>query len=86
MSPRRTRASPGQAGGAHPGASHRRVVASEHQIVNEYRGAISSLNTGAPFMAAKADSVLGRSVMDFAKAVDKSQARSVPLLQPGSAR
>ncbi|MFN8630306.1 MAG: response regulator [Chloroflexota bacterium] len=58
----------------------------EHQIVNEYRGAISSLNTGAPFMAAKADSVLGRSVMDFAKAVDKSQARSVPLLQPGSAR
>jgi pilus assembly protein CpaE len=43
----------------------------EFQIVNEYRGAISALNTGAPFMAGKADSVLGRSVMDFAKAVDK---------------
>lgn len=56
----------------------------EHQIVNEYRGAISSLNTGAPFMAAKADSVLGRSVMDFAKAVDKAPARSaVPQLQAG---
>jgi pilus assembly protein CpaE len=58
----------------------------EHQIVNEYRGAISALNTGAPFMAAKADSVLGRSVLDFAKAIDKAPARSVPLLQPGSAR
>jgi pilus assembly protein CpaE len=57
----------------------------EHQIVNEYRGAISALNTGAPFMAAKADSVLGRSVLDFAKAVDKSPARSVPQLQAGPA-
>jgi len=58
----------------------------EHQIVNEYRGAISALNTGAPFMAVKADSVLGRSVMDFAKAIDKAPARSVPLLQSGTAR
>ncbi len=58
----------------------------EHQIVNEYRGAISALNTGAPFMAAKADSVLGRSVLDFAKAVDKAPARSAPQLQPGPAR
>lgn len=58
----------------------------EHQIVNEYRGAISSLNTGAPFMAAKADSVLGRSVLDFAKAIDKAPAgRPVPLLQSGQA-
>ena len=40
--------------------------------MNEYRGAISALNSGAPFMAAKADSVLGRSVLDFAKAIDKS--------------
>ncbi len=58
----------------------------EHQIVNEYRGAISALNTGAPFMAAKADSVLGRSVLDFAKAIDKAPARSAPQLQPGTAR
>ena len=43
----------------------------EHQIVNEYRGAISALNSGAPFMIGKADSVLGRSVLDFARAVDK---------------
>jgi pilus assembly protein CpaE len=59
----------------------------EHQIVNEYRGAISALNTGAPFMAAKADSVLGRSVLDFAKAIDQAPARSpAPQLQPGHAR
>ena len=58
----------------------------EYQIVNEYRGAISALNTGAPFMAAKADSVLGRSVMDFAKEIDKAPALSMPQLQPGIAR
>ncbi len=58
----------------------------EYQIVNEYRGAISALNTGAPFMAAKADSVLGRSVLDFAKAIDKAPARSAPQLAPGQAR
>ena len=51
----------------------------EFQIVNEYRGAISALNTGAPFMAEKADSVLGRSVLDFARAVDKPDA-SLPQL------
>ena len=27
----------------------------DHQIVNEYRGAISALNSGAPFMFTKAD-------------------------------
>ena len=43
----------------------------ELQVVNEYRGAISALNTGSPFMVSKSDSVLGRSVADFAKAVDK---------------
>ena len=31
----------------------------EHQIVNEYRGAISALNSGAPFMFTKSDSALG---------------------------
>jgi pilus assembly protein CpaE len=43
----------------------------EHQIVNEYRGAISALNSGAPFMFTKADSVLGRSLLDFARVIDK---------------
>jgi pilus assembly protein CpaE len=42
-----------------------------HQVVNEYRGAISALNSGAPFMFTKADSLLGRSLLDFARVVDK---------------
>src|SRR2546428_8493130 len=43
----------------------------DHQIVNEYRGAISALNTGAPVMFGKADSALGGSVLQFARTVDK---------------
>ncbi|MEO5966137.1 MAG: response regulator [Candidatus Limnocylindrales bacterium] len=58
----------------------------EHQIVNEYRGAISALNSGAPFMVSKADSVLGRSVMDFAKAVDKSSGQALAQLAPVAGR
>ncbi|MEA2632068.1 MAG: pilus assembly protein CpaE, partial [Chloroflexota bacterium] len=52
----------------------------EHQIVNEYRGAISALNSGAPFMFTKADSVLGGSLLHFARAVDKpvATAATVP--------
>jgi pilus assembly protein CpaE len=43
----------------------------DHQVVNEYRGAISALNTGAPFMFGKSDSALGGSVLQFARTVDK---------------
>ena len=43
----------------------------EHQVINEYRGAISALNSGAPFMFTKADSALGGSLLHFARAVDK---------------
>jgi pilus assembly protein CpaE len=46
----------------------------DHQIVNEYRGAISALNSGAPFMFTKADSLLGRSLLDFARVIDKQPA------------
>ena len=58
----------------------------EHQIVNEYRGAISALNSGAPFMIGKADSVLGRSVLDFARAVDRAEGKPVPQLAPVAGR
>jgi pilus assembly protein CpaE len=58
----------------------------EYQIVNEYRGAISALNTGAPIMVDKADSVLGRSVLEFAKAVDKGSAQAAGLLAPTTGR
>ncbi len=43
----------------------------DYQIVNEYRGAISALNAGAPFMFTKADSVLGRSLLEFGRGIDK---------------
>jgi pilus assembly protein CpaE len=58
----------------------------ELQIVNEYRGAISALNSGAPFMVAKADSVLSRSVLDFAKAVDKPGGQAAAQLAPVAGR
>jgi len=44
----------------------------EYQIVNEYRGAISALNSGAPFVFTKPDSPLGRSVLEFVRRVDKT--------------
>jgi pilus assembly protein CpaE len=44
----------------------------DHQIVNEYRGAISALNSGAPFMFTKADSLLGRSMLEFARVIDRA--------------
>jgi pilus assembly protein CpaE len=43
----------------------------DYQIVNEYRSAIGALNSGAPFMYTKSDSVLGRNMLDFVKALDK---------------
>ena len=46
----------------------------DHQVVNEYRGAISALNSGAPFMFTKADSVLGGSLLHFARSIDKPAA------------
>jgi pilus assembly protein CpaE len=58
----------------------------EHQIVNEYRGAISALNSGAPFMTSKGDSVLGRSVLDFARAIDKASGQGQALLAPVAGR
>ncbi len=54
----------------------------EFQIVNEYRGAISALNTGDPFMASKADSVLGRSVLEFRAGRGPVGPAEVPQLAP----
>ena len=53
----------------------------DHQVVNEYRGAISALNSGAPFMFTKADSPLGASVLQFVRSVDKvaAAARAQPV-------
>ncbi|MGH2456737.1 MAG: AAA family ATPase [Candidatus Limnocylindria bacterium] len=42
----------------------------DYEIINEYRGAISALNSGEPFMSSRPDTPLGRSVSDFARKVD----------------
>ena len=42
-------------------------------------GAISALNSGEPFMSSRPDSPLARSVLDFARAIDKvTVAAAVP--------
>jgi pilus assembly protein CpaE len=46
----------------------------DYQVINEYRGAISALNSGEPFMSSRPDGPLGRSVADFAKKVDEQHA------------
>ena len=43
----------------------------DNQVVNEYRRAISSLNSGAPFMYTRADSLLGQSLLEFVRSIAK---------------
>jgi pilus assembly protein CpaE len=43
----------------------------DFQIINDYRAAIGALNSGAPFMYTKSDSVLGKNVLDFVKGMEK---------------
>jgi pilus assembly protein CpaE len=42
-----------------------------HQVVNDYRTAISSLNSGAPFMSARPDAALSRAVLELARLIDQ---------------
>lgn len=43
----------------------------DYQVINEYRGAISALNSGEPFMSSRPDGPLGQSVLGFARDLDK---------------
>jgi len=56
----------------------------EYQVINEYRGAISALNSGAPFMYTKADSPLGRSLLEFGRSIDKAIGGGVPQPAPAT--
>jgi pilus assembly protein CpaE len=47
----------------------------DHRIVNDYRNALSALNSGAPFQVSKSDSALGRSVAELARVLDQGWAR-----------
>jgi pilus assembly protein CpaE len=51
----------------------------DFQIINEYRSAIGALNSGAPFMYTKADSLLGKNVLEFVKAMEKDFAEHPPV-------
>lgn len=42
-----------------------------YKLINEYRGAIGALNSGAPFMTSRPESPLAKAVAEFAAAVDK---------------
>jgi pilus assembly protein CpaE len=48
----------------------------DYQVINEYRGAISALNSGEPFMSSRADAPLSKSVLAFARDIDKTFAAS----------
>ncbi len=43
----------------------------DYEVINEYRGAISALNSGEPFMSSRPDGPLGRSVAEFTRKVDE---------------
>ncbi|MEA2675886.1 MAG: pilus assembly protein CpaE [Chloroflexota bacterium] len=53
----------------------------EHQVVNDYRSAISALNSGTPFMAKRPDSALSKDVLELARLIDKPAAATVELKQ-----
>ena len=42
-----------------------------HRIINEYRGAIGALNSGAPFMVSRPAGPLAKAVSDFTAVVDR---------------
>lgn len=42
----------------------------DYEVINEYRGAISALNSGEPFMSSRPDGPLGQSVSKFASELD----------------
>jgi pilus assembly protein CpaE len=46
----------------------------DYQVINEYRGAISALNSGEPFMWSRPDGPLGLSVSKFAAELDEKLA------------
>jgi len=42
----------------------------DYQVINEYRGAISALNSGEPFMFSRPDGPLGQALTAFAREID----------------
>ena len=53
-----------------------------YQIINEYRGAISALNSGEPFLSSRPDGPLGQSVAAFARELDRDLAEETGAAAP----
>jgi pilus assembly protein CpaE len=49
----------------------------DYQVINEYRGAISALNSGEPFMSSRPDGPLGTEMSKFAQQIDTMLAAEV---------
>ncbi len=49
------------------------------QIINDYRTAVSALNSGAPFMSAKPESALSQAVAELAHLVDQQATDGIEL-------
>ncbi len=54
----------------------------DYQVINEYRGAISALNSGEPFMSSRPDGPLGQSVAKFADELDAMFADATAAAEP----
>ena len=55
----------------------------DYEVINEYRGAISALNSGEPFMSSRPDGPLGQSVCKFAaRARRRPRGRGGPRAAP----
>jgi pilus assembly protein CpaE len=55
----------------------------QHQVPNDYRTAISSLNSGTPFMVKRPDSAIGKAVTKLAREMSAARAESEPEARVG---
>jgi pilus assembly protein CpaE len=53
-----------------------------HMVINDYRTAVSSLNSGTPFMANKSDAALARAVVELARLIDQKTTASSETVEP----
>ena len=53
-----------------------------HMVINDYRTAVSSLNSGTPFMANKSDAALARAVIELARLIDQKTTASAEAAEP----
>jgi pilus assembly protein CpaE len=51
----------------------------QFQVVNDYRAAISALNSGDPFMVHRSDTPIGRSMLEFVRHLDMAEPVRAPV-------